>query len=137
MPGEKAHQSPERLSRTGVLDFTVSQHGRAVWVSLSGVLDRDGIDRLVRRVHPLLTGREAEVVLDGSRLLHVDYRAVRLLVQWHRSLKAFGHQLWLARWSRYLQAIVSLEDWAGELEVPPSPRSFVSFADRVQPSGMP
>ena len=137
MPGEKAHQSPERLSRTGVLDFTVSQHGRAVWVSLSGVLDRDGIDRLVRHVHPLLTGREAEVVLDGRRLLHVDYRAVRLLVQWHRSLRVFGHRLSLARWSRYLQAIVSLEDWAGELEVPPSPRSFVSFADRVQPSGMP
>jgi ABC-type transporter Mla MlaB component len=136
MPGEQAHQSPERLSRTGVLDFTVSQQGRAVWVALSGVLDRDGIDRLVRRVHPLLQSRESIVVLDGARLLHVDYRAVRRLVQWHRSLHGYGHRLRLARWSRYLQVIVSLEDWGGELEVPDSPRSFLSPSQRAQPTGV-
>jgi hypothetical protein len=115
MPREMTLQSPDRLSRTGALAFTIDQRDTAVWVTLSGVMDREGLARVVRRVDPLLTGRSRRVVLDGARLLHVDYRAVRDLVGWNDHLKPYAHQLRLARWSRYRHVILSMEDWSGEL----------------------
>jgi hypothetical protein len=93
----------------------VEHQERAVWVTLSGILDGEGLDRLIRRVGPDLARGGCRVVLEGKRLLHLDYRAVTILVRWQRRLRERGHRIWLANWSEYLQMILAMEDWQGEL----------------------
>jgi anti-anti-sigma regulatory factor len=93
------------------MEIQVRRMDRAVWVSLSGILDRDGMTALANRVAPGLAGRGARVVLEGSGLTHMDYRATRSLVAWHRHLRRRGHALFLQGWSDYLKAILAMEDW--------------------------
>jgi anti-anti-sigma regulatory factor len=93
------------------MEIQVRRMDRAVWVSLSGILDRDGMTALANRVAPGLAGRGARVVLEGSGLTHMDYRATRSLVAWHRHLRRRGHALYLQGWSDYLKAILAMEDW--------------------------
>jgi len=115
MPGESARRSAAVPAGTSALTFVVEQQERTVWVTLSGILDREGLERLIRRVGPDLSVRGCRVVLEGRRLLHVDYRVVPTLVRWQRRLKGHGHRIWLSGWSEYLQVILSMEDWQGEL----------------------
>jgi anti-anti-sigma regulatory factor len=99
----------------GGTSFELRERGATIWVALYGVLDAQRWEQLESRLSPLLTRRGRRVVLDGRRLFHLDYRAVRPLLVWHRTLRPFGHQLVLAGWSAYLKAILCLEDWSQEL----------------------
>lgn len=92
-------------------EIQIRRNERGVWVSLSGMLDKDGVAALAARVAPGLAGRGARVVLDGSGLTHMDYRATRDLVAWHRRLRRRGQALYLQGWSDYLKAILVMEDW--------------------------
>ncbi|MEZ4388460.1 MAG: STAS domain-containing protein [Candidatus Krumholzibacteriia bacterium] len=94
----------------------ITVRGRTVRIHLVGILDRDGAARLIQAANRALMGGRAMVVLDASRLAHLDYRCVPMLVRWNRGLASFGHRLVLERWSPYLQAILAMEDWDGELE---------------------
>jgi anti-anti-sigma factor len=109
----------QQTARSGICDsglsFEIRRQGSAVWVTLSGILDRERLIRLKGRVAPLLERRGQSIVLNGRALCHLDYRAVRMLVEWHRSLRAFGHHLLLYQWSDYLKAILSMEDCEREL----------------------
>ncbi len=115
MPRELTRR-PIKLRGPGSgLDFQIRQHDLTVWVTLSGILDRPHLSRLIPRVEPLLARRGCRVVLEGQSLDHLDYRAVVPLIQWNRRLGQFGHRLFLSNWSDYLKAILSIEDWDREL----------------------
>ncbi len=118
MPRELARQSVRQEaagSHLETLEVEVRQTDRTVRVTLSGSLDRAGVRRLVSRVAPMLLGRGWRIILDGSRLSHLDYRATSSLVMWNRQLRQFRHQLYLHGWSDYLKAILVMEDWDSEL----------------------
>jgi hypothetical protein len=88
-------------------------------------MDRPQLGYLIRRLAPSLTKRGRIVVLDGRHLRHIDYRAVRPLIEWNRQLGTFGQRLTLYCWSDYLKAILCVEDWQGELH--PGPVRPVSW----------
>ena len=104
-------------------EIEIRQNDMAVWVTLSGILDRTGMEKLIARVAPRLDRRGCRIVLDGSRLAHLDYRATGALIAWNRRLRAFHHQLYLHGWSDYLKAIVVMEDWDRELGATPTAMS--------------
>lgn len=113
MPRELTRR-PERFQiLQGELGFDIHEQGTAVRVALFGVLDSDGLEQLVRRVTPRLRRRGRKVVLDGSRLEHVDYRAVPSLVAWNHVLRSFDHTLMLSDWNSYLKSILLVGDWGG------------------------
>ncbi|MFT5233300.1 MAG: anti-anti-sigma factor [Candidatus Krumholzibacteriia bacterium] len=97
------------------LQIQVSQVDRTVRVTLSGILDSQGVEKMKRQVTAQLVSRGCRVVLDGSRLTHFDYRATGALIKWHRQLRDFNHQMYLLSWSDYLKAILVMEDWDREL----------------------
>jgi len=97
------------------LQIRISQSERTVRVSLSGTLDRAGVANLSNRVTARLVSRGYRIILDGSRLVHLDFRATGDLIRWHRRLRDFDHQLYLKDWSDYLKAILVIEDWGREL----------------------
>jgi ABC-type transporter Mla MlaB component len=107
-------ESTRRSTRFEVLDggtcWELEEQGATAWVALSGVLDRDQLQRLIARVRPLLRSRGRRIVLDGRRLRHVDYRAVPALIAWNDGLRAFNHQLLLYGWNGYLRTILAVGD---------------------------
>lgn len=119
-PRELTRQSGRQEAAGTLTEIQIRQNERAVWVTLSGILDRAGVEKLIARVAPHLDRRGRRVVLDGSRLSHLDYRATGVLIAWNRRLKAFHHQLYLHGWSDYLKAIVVMEDWDRELGASPT-----------------
>ena len=94
----------------------ITIQGRIVRIHLAGILDRDGVRRLMREVDGHLRGQGLMVVLDAAGLQHLDYRCVELLLDWQRRLRSYRHRLCLAGWNAYLRAILAMEDWDGELE---------------------
>ena len=114
MLGETTRQSARQEAARIDTEIQVRQDGRAVWVALSGILDRDGVAALAGRVAPALAGRGCRVVLDGSGLAHMDYRATADLVAWSRRLRQYRHQLYLQGWSNYLKAILIMGNWDAE-----------------------
>lgn len=119
MPRESTRRSVKLRGPGSGLDFEIQQHDLTVWVTLSGVMNRHQLARLTRRITPSLGRRGCRVVLDGGSLRHIDYRAVKPLIQWSRHLRSFGHRLFLANWSDYLKAILFVEDWERELSPEP------------------
>ena len=97
-------------------EYRITVRGRTVRIHLTGLLDRAGVQRMLRLVNGVLTERNLKIVLDGSRLMHLDYRCVPMLVRWNQLLRGFGHRLVLAGWNGYLTAILAMEDWEGALE---------------------
>ena len=104
--------TPVRLDH---LQIQINQSERTVRVSLSGTLDCAGVEKLISRVAPRLVSRGCRIILDGSRLTHLDFRATHSLICWNRRLRDFNHQLYLREWSDYLKAILVMEDWDREL----------------------
>lgn len=122
---------PSRQEAAGThTEIGIRQNDKVVWVTLSGILDRVGMERLISRVTLRLERRGCRIVLDGSRLTHLDYRATGALIAWNRRLRAFHHQLYLHGWSDYLKAIVVMEDWDRELGATPT-----AMAAWRQPTG--
>lgn len=115
MPRESTRQSARQEAARSTLDMEITRRDRTVWVSLSGILDRSGLDVLIGRIALKLGSRGTRIVLDGSRLIHMDYRCTGPLLAWHRGLRQYGHQLYLKDWSDYLKAILVMEDWDREL----------------------
>lgn len=108
MPRESTRRIPRFSLLEGGSDVEVQERGRDLRVTLSGELDRERLARLRRRIAPRLVRRGRRIVLDGSELRHVDYRAVGLLLAWHRELHEFGHDLLISRWNDYLRTILVL-----------------------------
>ena len=94
----------------------ITIQGSTVRIHLAGILDREGVHRLVRDADRHLVGQDLLVILDATRLQHLDYRCVPLLVRWRRQLRSYRHRLHLVSWNAYLRAILTMEDWNGELE---------------------
>ncbi len=119
------------------LDIEVSSKDMTVRVSLSGLLDQAGLERIIARVVPRLSVRGCRVIIDGSGLSHMDYRTTRSLIRWNRNLGQFRHQLYLQNWSDYLKAILCMEDWEQELGMPvgfaPSAGLDSSIVGRARP----
>ena len=129
MPRELTRQLDRRKDAGNRMEITVRHTERAVWVSLSGILDRDGVERLISRVAPRLARRGCRIILDGTRLTHLDFRATHGLVAWNRKLRDHHHQLLLHKWSDYLKAILVMEDWDLELgAVPNQPSTWGALA---------
>jgi ABC-type transporter Mla MlaB component len=116
MPGEGIRTAGGHMGTRGWPEFRITVQGRTVRIHLAGILDRAGVQRLIRAATPILGERDFSVTLDGSRLRHLDYRCVAMLLRWRRSLRSYGHRLHLAGWNGYLTAILAMEDWDGELE---------------------
>lgn len=92
----------------GGLNFEIRTMGQELLISLTGALDADMLTLLQASVAPRLSQRGRRVVLDGSRLDHLDYRVVPRLLDWHVMLKSFQHELLLADWSNYHKTILLL-----------------------------
>jgi hypothetical protein len=125
MPRELTRQSDRQEAAHSQLDYQIRHGERAVWVSLSGILDRDGVEEMIGRVAPRLTQRGFRIYLDGTDLVHLDFRATQGLLAWNRKLRDYHHTLYLHRWSDYLKAILVMEDWDSELGA--VPRMQMSF----------
>lgn len=107
------------------VETRITRRERQLRVSLAGILDQEGLADLMRRVSLALPGRGCTVILDGAGLLHMDYRCVQPLVRWSRGLRAYRHDVRLAEWNEYLQAILAMEDWDRELDRGPArPRAL-------------
>jgi len=120
MPRELTRQLVRQEAAGSRLEIEVRHTERAVWVALSGILDRQGVERLISRVAPRLASRGCRIILDGTRLTHLDYRATHGLLVWNRRLRDHNHQLFLYRWNDYLKAILVMEDWERELGAMPT-----------------
>ncbi len=140
MPRELARQSARQEaagSHLEILEVEVRQTDRTVRVTLSGILDRQGVEKIIGRVAPRLLGRGCRVVLDGTQLAHLDYRATASLVGWNRKLRQFNHQLFLQGWSHYLKAILLMEDWDSELSERPATSSTLRLLAGARINPMP
>ena len=115
MPREMARQSAWQDTAGTNLSIQVIQVDRTVRVTLSGILDQPGMELLATRVAPLLQDMGCRIILEGERLVHLDYRVTRSLIRWNNTLKQYRHQLYLQGWNDYLKAILCMEDWDGEL----------------------
>jgi hypothetical protein len=115
MPRELTRQFVRQEAAGGRLEIEIRHQHRAVWVALSGILDRQGVERMISRVAPRLAGRGCRIILDGKRLTHLDYRATHGLLIWYRKLRDHHHKLLLQGWNDYLKAILVMEDWDREL----------------------
>jgi hypothetical protein len=120
MPRELTRQFDWQEATGSRLGIEIRHRERTVWVSLSGILDRQGVERMISRVAPRLARRGCRIILDGSRLGHLDYRATHSLLTWHRKLRDHHHTLFLHRWNDYLKAILVMEDWDRELGATPT-----------------
>ncbi len=118
MPRELTRQSARQEAGGSHLDIEVSSQDKVVRVALSGVMDDEGLKRVTARVAPHLLGLGYRLILDGAGLWHLDFRATGSLIRWNRTLRQFGHQLFLQNWNDYLKAIVCMEDWQQELGLP-------------------
>jgi ABC-type transporter Mla MlaB component len=116
MPGEVIRASRRQMGQQGGPGQRITVRGRTVRIHLAGILDRAGVQRLIRQAAAALWERDLVVVLDGSQLRHLDYRCVGTLLHWRRNLRGWGHRLVLSGWNGYLRAILAMEDWDGELE---------------------
>jgi anti-anti-sigma factor len=114
MPRESTLQSVRQEAARTQLEIRVRHKERTVWVALSGILDRDGVAALASRVAPELAGRGCRVILDGTGLTHMDFRATTDLIAWNRQLRDYRHQLFLQGWSDYLKAILIMGNWDGD-----------------------
>jgi hypothetical protein len=131
MPRELTRQSARQEAAGNHTEFEIRHGDRAVWVSLSGILDRDGVAEIIGRVAPRLTQRGFRIYLDGTNLTHLDFRATQGLLAWNRKLRDFHHTLYLRGWSDYLKAILVMEDWDRELgAVPAGPAPWGFFGAR-------
>jgi hypothetical protein len=131
MPRELTRQSARQEAAGNQTEFEIRHGDRAVWVSLSGILDRDGVEEIIGRVAPRLTQRGFRIYLDGTNLTHLDFRATQGLLAWNRKLRDFRHTLYLRGWSDYLKAILVMEDWDRELgAVPAGPATWGFFGAR-------
>jgi len=101
-------KQPDLRVVEGGLTCEIAAREGTVRVALSGILDRRTLAAVRRRVDALLWQRGRRIVLDGARLIHVDYRAVADLLAWRRDLAPYGHRLLLSRWSSYLRTILLL-----------------------------
>jgi len=136
MPRELTRQLVRQEAAGSRLEIEIRHKHRAVWVALSGILDRQGVERMISRVAPRLAGRGCRIILDGKRLTHLDYRATHGLLIWNRKLRDHNHQLLLHGWNDYLKSILVMEDWDRELgAMPTGPSSWRLLhgapADRV------
>ena len=120
MPRESTRQFVRQDAAGSHMEMEIGNRERAVWVALSGILDRQGVESMISRVAPRLARRGCRIILDGSRLTHLDYRATHSLLAWHRKLRDHHHQLFLHGWSDYLKAILVMEDWDRELGAMPA-----------------
>jgi anti-anti-sigma regulatory factor len=120
MPRELTRQFDRQEAADSHMEIDIRHRERAVWVSLSGILDRQGVERMISRVAPRLARRGCRIILDGSRLAHLDYRATHSLLAWNRKLRDHRHQLFLHGWNEYLKAILVMEDWDRELGAMPT-----------------
>jgi len=116
MPSEGIRNAAVIATDAVQAQIHITVRGRTVRIHLVGTLDRDGATRLIQAANRALVGGRCLVVLDASRLGHLDYRCVSMLVRWSRGLASFRHRLVLEHWSPYLRAILAMEDWDGELE---------------------
>ncbi len=137
MPRGLTRQLVRQEAAGSRLEIEVRHHERAVWVALSGILDRQGVERLISRVAPRLASRGCRIILDGTRLAHLDYRATHGLLVWNRRLRDHHHQLYLHRWSDYLKAILVMEDWERELGAMPTGPSTWRLVTRVSADSAP
>jgi ABC-type transporter Mla MlaB component len=118
MPREMTRQSARQDAAVSHLDIEVTSKDMTARVALSGLLDQVGLERLISQVAPRLSGLGYRVILDGTGLVHLDYRTTRSLIRWNRNLRQFRHQLYLQNWNNYLKAILCMEDWERELGLP-------------------
>ncbi len=118
MSRELTRQSSRQEAGGNYMDIEVSSKDMIVRVTLSGLLDQAGLEKIISRVAPKLSARGCRVIVDGSLLTHMDYRTTRSLIRWNRNLRQFHHQLYLQNWSDYLKAILCMEDWEQELGMP-------------------
>lgn len=110
MPRESTRRTPRLTLLEGGSTFEIQERGSVLRVALLGVLDRERLQALRRRVAPLLVQRGRRIVLDGHSLRHVDYRVAADLRHWNEQLKSYGHALLLAGWSPYLRTLLTLGD---------------------------
>jgi len=115
MPSGGIRQPGVARGAGNAAEFRIEVRGRTVRIHLAGILDRSGAQRLVREATAALVDRDLLVILDGAQLVHLDYRCVPMLVRWSRGLRSYGQRLVLCGWNDYLHAILTMEDWDGEL----------------------
>ena len=137
MPRELTRQFVRQEAADSHMEIEIRHKERTVWVALSGILDRDGVAALASRVAPALAGRGCRVILDGTALGHMDYRATTDLVGWSRQLRDYRHELFLQGWSDYLKAILIMGNWDGDAGLPgaslPTVRQFGNLAPLRMP----
>ncbi|HEY2955789.1 MAG TPA: STAS domain-containing protein [Candidatus Eisenbacteria bacterium] len=105
--------------------------GRVALLQLSGWIDRPALTRLERTVEDLAARGAGQLVLDCSRLRHIDYRLVPALVDALSSYEARAGGIVVCGLSSYLRDLFRL----GGCE--PRLRCWPAAADLIGPAAEP
>lgn len=112
MQREQTRQGPQLRLLDGGLDFEIIDCDNSVRVALSGSFDSAQLNSIIKLIKPYLLQRSRKIILDGSRLEHVDFRVMNSLTVWNSKLRSFGHTLFLSTWSSRHKAILLIGDTA-------------------------
>ena len=111
------------------LEWHERQGRRIALLKLSGWIDRAALDRIERTLENLAERGGCDLVLDGSRLRHIDYRLVPALVNALSRYESRAGSLAVCGLSVYLRDLFRLGGCEPRLTVWPSLSDLLGSAE--------
>jgi len=107
------------------------EENRVVFLSLSGEMDETEFKTLELRLRKLREDGQTSVVLDLSKVEHMNYKVVGELIDWQKRFRDYSGDIKLVNVSSYLYDILRLYGFY-PFEIYPSRRAAMkSFAHRA------
>ncbi|HID32161.1 MAG TPA: anti-sigma factor antagonist [bacterium (Candidatus Stahlbacteria)] len=86
----------------------VSVENEVCFLSLNGEIDEDSFKSVEAKLRELLRKGNTKLVLDLSRLKHINYQLIGSLIGWQKRYKDFGGDIKLVNVSAYIYDILRL-----------------------------
>lgn len=107
------------------------EENKVIFLSLSGEIDEQTFKTLSTRLQKLLEEGQTSVVLDLSKVEHMNYKVVGELIDWQKRFQSYNGDIKLVNVSSYLYDILRLYGFY-PFEIYPSRRAALkSFNHRV------
>jgi anti-anti-sigma regulatory factor len=107
--------------------------GAVAVVSLSGWIDRVALRRLLATLDDLSARGVVRLLLDGSRLRHIDYPLITLLIEALKGFAADHGATVVCGLSRHLRDLFRLAGSRAPLSFAPSAAELLSSAAELEP----
>ncbi|RKX70260.1 hypothetical protein DRP53_05660 [candidate division WOR-3 bacterium] len=86
----------------------VSVENEVYFLSLNGEIDEESFRSVEEKLKQLLKEGNVKLVLDLSRLKHINYQLIGTLIGWQKRFKDFGGDIKLVNVSAYIYDILRL-----------------------------